>query len=235
MLKKILFALTALLIIVSAYLVLLKAPIPVKPTDVAGDPNNFKIFYFHVPIAITAYIAFTIVFISGLMCLKKKEQRWDILGLSAAEVGIVFAALTLVTGSLWGKSAWGTYWNPQDARLNTYMILFLTYLAYLMIRSNIDEPEKRARLSAVFGIIGYITVPLSYFSIIIMYRIAPGLQTHPNPELVTVSGTIILVTFFTNLIAYILLCLSLITLRTGLENLRVEAAKIKLKMTSEQY
>lgn len=232
MLKKILFTITFVLVLVSIYLLFFKALIPIDPKTAAGDPNNFKIFYFHVPIAITAYVAFTIVFISGLLYLKSKEQRWDILGLSAAEVGIVFAVLTLVTGSLWGKSAWQTYWNIQDVRLNTYMILFLTYLAYLMIRSNIDEPERRARLSAVFGIIGYITVPLSYFSIIIMYKIAPGLQTHPNPAVVTIGGQVLII-FFVNLIAFILLCFSLIVLRTEQENLREEVAKIKLKISSE--
>ncbi|MCZ7395828.1 MAG: cytochrome c biogenesis protein [Candidatus Methanoperedens sp.] len=227
MLKKLLFIITTAMVLVSSYLVF-TSPIPIRIENAAGDPINFKIFYFHVPIAITAYIAFTIVFISGLVYLKSKNQKWDIIGLSAAEVGVVFAALTLLTGSLWGKSAWQVYWNPADARLNTYMILFLTYLAYLMVRSSIDEPEKRARLSAVFSIIGYITVPLSYFSIIIMYRISSVLQTHPNPAAVSIGGKDILVTLFANMIAYILLCISLILLRVNAETLREDIAKIKM-------
>ncbi len=232
MLKKLLFVVTTAMVLVSSYLVF-TSPIPIRIENVAGDPINFKIFYFHVPIAITAYVAFTIVFISGLLYLKSKNQKWDIVSLSAAEVGVVFAALTLLTGSLWGKSAWQVYWNTADARLNTYLVLFLTYLAYLMVRSGIDEPEKRARLSAVFGIIGYITVPISYFSIIIMYRVSSVLQTHPNPATVTITGTDILATLFANMAAYILLCISLILSRMDSENLRENVDRIKIGRNSD--
>ncbi|MCZ7404668.1 MAG: cytochrome c biogenesis protein, partial [Candidatus Methanoperedens sp.] len=157
--KKIFFTLTAVLILVSSYIVFFQAPIPIDPGSAAGDPNNFKIFYFHLPIAISAYLCFVVVFISSILYLKSKEQKWDIISLSAAEVGVVFAILTLATGSIWGRSAWNAYWVPWDVRLNTSLILFLIYLSYLMVRQAVEEPEKRARLSAVFGIIGFISVP----------------------------------------------------------------------------
>jgi len=171
--KKILFTLTAVLILVSSYLVFFQAPIPIDPGSAAGDPNNFKIFYFHLPIAISAYLCFAVVFISSILYLKSKEQKWDIISLSAAEVGVVFALLTLASGSIWGRSAWNAYWVSWDVRLNTSLILFLIYLSYLMVRQAVEEPEKRARLSAVFGIIGFISVPISFLSVRFYSRMHP--------------------------------------------------------------
>ena len=149
------------------------APIPIDPGTAAGDPNNFKIFYFHLPIAISAYLSFAIVFVSSILYLRSKKQKWDMLSLSAAEVGVVFAFLTLVSGSIWGRSAWNAYWVSWDVRLNTSLILFLIYLSYLMIRQAVEEPEKRARLSAVFGIIGFISVPISFLSVRFYSKIHP--------------------------------------------------------------
>ena len=165
MFKKILFALTAIALIVSTYMIFFLAPIPVNPMEAAGESKNFKIFYFHVPIASTAYLAFTIVFVSSIMYLRTKREKWDIIAVSASEIGVIFAFLTLITGSIWAKSAWGEYWVSWDVRLNTSLVLFLIYVSYLMVRKSIDEPEKRARLSAVFGIFGFISVPLSFLSI----------------------------------------------------------------------
>jgi heme exporter protein C len=163
--KKILFCLTAALILVSIYTVFFVAPIPAAPPIVWGDINDYRIFYFHLPIAISAYLSFAIVFICSILYLHKKEQKWDIIALSAVEIGVIFAFLTLVTGSIWGKSAWNEYWHPTDVRLNTSLVLFLIYLAYLMVRQAVEEPEKRAILSAVFGIVGFISVPVSFFSV----------------------------------------------------------------------
>jgi heme exporter protein C len=109
MFKKILFPLTAVAIVISIYMIFFYAPIPVDPMDAGGAPINFKIFYFHVPIAITAYLAFAVVFVSGIMYLRTKQEKWDIRAISAAEVGVIFAILTLITGSLWARSAWGQY------------------------------------------------------------------------------------------------------------------------------
>jgi len=123
--KRIIFGLTAILILISTYLVFFYAPIPINITQVAGNPLNFKIFYFHVPIAISAYLAFAIVFASSILYLHSEKQKWDIIALSSAEVGIIFAFLTLVSGSIWASSAWNTYWVTWDVRLNTSLVLFL--------------------------------------------------------------------------------------------------------------
>ncbi len=223
MLKKILFTLTVILMLSSVYMVFFVAPIPIKPTEAAGDANNFKIFYFHVPIAISAYLAFAIVFVSSVLYLRGKQQKLDIIALSAAEVGVIFAFLTLVSGSIWARSAWGEYWVTWDVRLNTSLVLFLIYLAYLMIRQAVEEPEKRARLSAVFGIVGFIGVPLSFMSI----RLWTGNTMHPIAELDYTTFSPLIVTFIMNIAAFFLFTASLIFLRMDNERLKEKINELK--------
>lgn len=226
MLKKIVYAMTAALILISIYIDFFIAPVPIDPGQAAGDPNNFKIFYFHLPIAISAYLSFFIVFISSILYLRKKEQKWDIVSLAAAEVGVVFALLTLISGSIWGKSAWNAYWVSWDVRLNTSLILFLIYVSYLMIRQAVEEPEKRARLSAVFGIIGFISVPISFLSVRFYSRLHPCVV----PPCASGGGGIgpdVLPYLLTNFAAYFLLAAALIMLRIDNEKLKEKVNEIK--------
>lgn len=226
MFKKIFFALTAVSVVVSIYLIFFIAPIPIDPMDAAGDPANFKIFYFHVPIAVTAYVAFAIVFVSGIMYLRTKREIWDTRAVAASEIGVIFAALTLITGSIWAKSAWGEFWITWDVRLNTSLVLFLIYLSYLMVRRSIDEHEKRARLSAVFGTFGFISVPLSFLSI----RLWNRATVHPvviGPGGGGISGDILIGTVLVNIIAFTLLLVSLIILRMENEKLADKIVSIK--------
>ncbi|MCZ7382778.1 MAG: cytochrome c biogenesis protein CcsA [Candidatus Methanoperedens sp.] len=225
--KKILFTLTAVLILVSSYLVFFQAPIPIDPGSAAGDPNNFRIFYFHLPIAISAYLCFAVVFISSILYLKSKQQKWDIISLSAAEVGVVFALLTLASGSIWGKSAWNAYWVSWDVRLNTSLILFLIYLSYLMVRQAVEEPEKRARLSAVFGIIGFISVPISFLSVRFYSKMHPCVVPPcPGGGGGGISGVVVYYLLI-NFAAYFLLVASLIVLKIENERLKEKANELK--------
>jgi heme exporter protein C len=226
MLKKIVYAMTAALILISVYIDFFIAPVPIDPGQGAGDPNNFKIFYFHLPIAISAYLSFFIVFISSIFYLRKKEQKWDIISLAAAEVGVVFALLTLISGSIWGKSAWNAYWVSWDVRLNTSLILFLIYVSYLMIRQAVEEPEKRARLSAVFGIIGFISVPISFLSVRFYSRLHPCVV----PPCSTGGGGIhgdVVYYLLANFAAYFLLAATLIMLKIDNEKLKEKVNEIK--------
>ncbi len=226
MLKKILFLLTVIAMVVSIYMIFFIAPVPIDPMDAGGDPVNFKIFYFHVPIATTAYLAFAVVFVSSIMYLRTKKEKWDIKAASTSEVGVIFAVLTLITGSLWAKSAWGQYWVTWDVRLNTSLVLFLIYLSYLMVRKSIDEPEKRARLSAVFGIVGFIGVPLSFLSI----RLWNRATVHPvviGPGGGGISGDVVIGTVLMNIVAFFLLLASIVILRMENETLSEEIASIK--------
>ncbi len=222
MLKKIVFILTAVLMLVSVYLVFSGyAPIPVSSKEATGDPNNFKIFYFHLPVAISAYLAFAIVFISSILYLRSKEQKWDIAALSAAEAGVVFAFLILVSGSIWAKSAWGVYWISGDPLLTTSLVLFLIYISYLMIRQAVEEPEKRARLSAVFGIVGFVGVPLSYISIRLWTAHLKPMELHASPS------SPLLITLLMNFAAFFLLVSSLILLRMDNEQLKEKINELK--------
>ncbi|MCX9084196.1 MAG: cytochrome c biogenesis protein CcsA [Candidatus Methanoperedens sp.] len=227
MLKKIVYAITAALILISVYIDFFIAPVPINTGQAAGDPNNFKIFYFHLPIAISAYLSFFIVFISSILYLRKKEQKWDIVSLAAAEVGVVFALLTLISGSIWGKSAWGAYWVSWDVRLNTSLILFLIYISYLMIRQAIEEPEKRARLSAVFGIIGFISVPISFLSVRFYSKMHPCVVPPcPSGGGGGIGGDV-LIYLLINFAAYFLLVATLIMLKIDTEKMREKVNEIK--------
>ena len=229
MLKKIIYAITPVLILISVYFVFFIAPIPIDPGSAAGDPNNFKIFYFHLPIAISAYLSFAVVFVSSILYLRSKKQKWDMLSLSAAEVGVVFAFLTLVSGSIWGKSAWGAYWVSWDVRLNTSLILFLIYLSYLMIRQAVEEPEKRARLSAVFGIIGFISVPISFLSVRFYSKMHPCVVPPcPSGGGGGIGGVVLYYLLF-NFAAYFLLAATLMMLRMDNERLKEKANELKRK------
>jgi heme exporter protein C len=123
-----------------------------------------RIFYFHVPSAWTAFTAFFIVFISNIAYLTRRNIQWDWVAVSAAEVGLAFCTVVLVTGPIWAKPVWGIWWT-WDARLTSTFVLWLMYVSYLLLRTLLPDTEKRARISAVFGIFAFLDVPLVYFSI----------------------------------------------------------------------
>ncbi len=133
------------------------------PTD-AVQGNAQRIFYIHVPMAWVAFLAFFVVFCSGILYLWKRRLIWDQIARSSAEIGLVFTTLVLVTGSFWGRPIWGTWWT-WDARLTTTLLLWFIYLSYFMLRSYAGERERAARFSAVIGIIGFIDVPIIYMSV----------------------------------------------------------------------
>jgi len=123
-----------------------------------------RIFYFHVSSAWAGMDAFLLCFIANLLYVWKRDQKYDWLGVSSAEVGLVLTTVVLITGPIWAKPAWGIYWT-WDARLTSTFVLWLLYVSYLLLRSLIEEPERRALLSALFGIFAFIDVPLVFFSI----------------------------------------------------------------------
>jgi heme exporter protein C len=123
-----------------------------------------KIFYFHVPSAWLAFFAFFLVFVFSLTYLVRSHKRWDTLAASSAEIGVLFCTLVLITGPIWAKPVWGVWWT-WDARLTLTLVLWLIYVAYIMLRHYMSDPERRATFSAVLGVVGFIDVPLVYFSI----------------------------------------------------------------------
>jgi heme exporter protein C len=123
-----------------------------------------KIMYVHVPAAWSAFICFFIVFIASLHYLWRRRERSDLLAASAAEVGTVLTALTLVLGSIWGRPTWGVWWT-WDARLTSTAVLLVIFVGYLALRAFAEDPERRARWSAAVGVLGALNVPIVYMSV----------------------------------------------------------------------
>ena len=155
---KILAPLTLISISVALYGAFIYAP----QERTMGDVQ--RIFYFHVASWWIAFLAFAIVFGASVAYLITRHRRYDTLALASAEIGVVFTSMGLFTGPLWAKPAWGIYWT-WDARLTTALVLWLIYVGYLMLRRYVPDESKRANLAAVTGIVGFVDVPIVYFSI----------------------------------------------------------------------
>src|SRR5581483_1209457 len=122
-----------------------------------------RIFYFHVPATASAALGIGIVFVCSVLYLRTRERRYDLVAAAAAEVAVLFATLGIVMGMLWARPVWGVFWIPGDIHLLTTAIVYLVYVAYLMLRGAIEDEERRARLAAVIGIFGVVGVPIVYF------------------------------------------------------------------------
>src|SRR5215813_6983009 len=126
--------------------------------------NVQRIMYLHVPSVLTAYLAFGLVLLGSAAYLLTRRNGWDRLAASAAEIGVVFTAITIASGSIWGRPTWGVWWT-WDARLTSTAVLLLVYVGYLLLRAMVDEPEARARYAAVVGILGAANIPIVHFSV----------------------------------------------------------------------
>ena len=136
----------------------------VTPADVAqGDVQ--RLMYVHVPAAWLAFVSFFVVFLMSVLYLVQRDLKWDRVAMSSAEIGVLFTALTLILGSLWGRATWGVWWT-WDPRLTTTAILMAIYVGYLAIRGFADDLDQRARWSSVVVIIGFVNVPIVYLSVV---------------------------------------------------------------------
>lgn len=151
-------AMTFLAMLFSLYMIFLYVP-----TDQEQGLIQ-RIFYFHVPLAWVASLAFFVVFAASIAYLLGRDRKWDALAASSAEIGVIFCSLVLITGAIWAKRAWNTWWT-WDPRLTTTLVLWFIYVAYLMLRSFSAHEDRGARVAAVFGIVGFIDVPLVYLVI----------------------------------------------------------------------
>ena len=158
--------LTGVLLVVALYMVWIYAPREV----VMGDVQ--RVFYFHVAVGWVGALAFLVTAVAGVIYLVRGELIWDQLALSSVEIGVIFILVNIVTGSIWARPVWGTWWT-WDPRLVTATIMELVYVAYLMLRQGIDDPNRRARFGAVYGIFGFISVPITFLSIRLLRTIHP--------------------------------------------------------------
>src|SRR5699024_2115531 len=153
-----LFIIATIMTLISLYLIFMWSPIE----RVMGPVQ--KIFYFHVASAWNAFLAFFIVFVFSLLYLLTKKRKFDLIAGVSGEIGVVFTAIVLITGPIWARSAWNTWWT-WEPRLTTTLILLFMYIAYMMLRNLNMEWQKQARLTSVFGVISFINVPIVYMSI----------------------------------------------------------------------
>ena len=143
---------------VALYLVFLVAP----REAVMGDVQ--RVFYHHVSAAWVGYLALIVAFVASVIYLLRGERRWDRLALSSIEIGLVFMTGGIITGSIWAKATWGVWWT-WEPRLTTSAVLWVIYASYLTMRRAIDEMSQRARLAAVYSVIGFVSVPINFMAI----------------------------------------------------------------------
>ena len=165
---KILNIVSAVLLAIATWLVFFYAPMEL----VMGQVQ--RIFYFHVANAWVGMLGFMVAAVAGIVYLRTHNQKWDIIELAAVEISLVFFITTIVTGSIWAYPAWGTWWT-WDPRLTTAAILEMIYIAYLLLRQGIEDPERRARFGAVYTLIGGLSVPITFLSIRLFRTIHPAL------------------------------------------------------------
>ena len=184
-----------------------------------------RIFYVHVPSAWVAFLAFGIVALCSLGYLWLKDERLDAIAVSAAEIGTIFTTIVLLTGPLWGKIAWGTWW-VWEPRLSLTLLLWFIYVGYFMLRGATENPERGKRFAAVLGIVGAVDIPLIHLSVQ-WFR-----SQHPQPVILRPDGPTadpaIVQTLLFSLLAFTLVFASLLLYRYGLERLRAQAEAVRV-------
>jgi len=214
-LKTVLAVTTGVMMLIDIWLIFM-----VAPTDsVLGHVQ--RVFYFHVPIAIMSFLAFFVVFIASLGYLIKRTPKWDAIAHASAEVGVVFVTLALLTGIIWARPIWNTWWT-WEPRLTTTMILWLIYVAYLMVRSYAPSQSKGAIYGAVVGILGFIDVPIVYYSVVWWRSIHPSPVVGPFAQADALDSTmawILLYSFITFVFFFAYMVMERIELRNTEEAL----------------
>ncbi len=217
--------LTAVLFAIALYLTLFYAP----REAVMGDVQ--RVFYFHVAAGWVGALAFLITAIAGGVYLARRDRRWDRVAVASVEVGMVFAFINIVSGSIWARPVWNTWWT-WDPRLVTATIMELLYLAYLMLRQGIEDPDRRARFGSVYGIAAFISVPITFLSIRFFRTIHPVVIGSSDPS---AEGTFdmtprMLQAFMFSLLTFTFVYATLLWHRIRLGNLRESVERRKLEI-----
>jgi len=153
------------------------------PTD-PDQGFSQRIFYFHVPIALTSYACFGWGAWKALRYLRTRDERADLESYVAIHQGVIFGALTLITGSLWAKASWGVWWTWSEDQLVLFLVLFLFYCAYFMLRFSVEPGVPRASMSAVYALFGVVLIPVSFLAIRLSKKfIHPVVFTSHGPQM----------------------------------------------------
>lgn len=189
------------------------------PPDVVQGEYS-KLFSIHAPPLWVAFVAFGVTAFGSIMWLIRKRERWDRLAAASVEVGVLFTGVGIFVGMVWGQAVWGTAWDWQDPRLMSTAVMFFVYLGYLALRNAIEDPEVKARRSAVLGAIAVVQIPLVYFSVNLFRTlhqtasIRPGGSTMPD-EMITAM--------LVNMAAFTLLYVALMAARLDVGRVEAEA------------
>ena len=176
-----------------------------------------RIFYVHVPAAWTMFLAVGIVALASAVYLWLEDERADAAAVAAAEGALIFGAIMLISGPLWGRLAWGTYWSWEEPRLTLSLLLWFTYLGYFLLRGSVADPRRGRRFAAVVAIVGSLNIPLIHLSVEMR-------SLHPGPVVIKPEGPTLpndmLATLLTSLAGFSMLFLGLFTFRHAAEMLR---------------
>ena len=221
----ILTGVSAVLVLVALYLALLGAP----EANLQSETGRYaqRIIYFHIATAWVGFLAFFVTFVAGIGYLRTQARRWDRVALASGEIGTVFMLGVLISGSIWAKPAWGVWW-VWDERLTISLVQFLVYVGYLMLRSAVEDPARRARFAAVYGIVAFVSVPINFIAIRLW-------RTQHPLMFGTESGGLssnMMSAFFFCLITFTVWYATLLWHRVRLERLRDDVEALKQQMTS---
>ena len=190
-----------------------------------------RLFYFHVATAWVGMLGFVLAAVAGIIYLWKKDLKWDQVSLVSVEISLVFFFITIVLGSIWARPIWGTWWT-WEPRLTTAAILQMIYMAYLLLRQGIEDPEKRARFGAVYTLLGGISVPVTFISIRIFRTIHPVVIGSGSAEAqggFNMAPDMLLVMFF-SIIVFSVIFITLFWHRMRLSTLETRVEQLKLKL-----
>ncbi len=190
-----------------------------------------RVFYFHVAAGWVGGLAFLVTAVAGAIYLARRQRGWDLLAVASVEIGIVFTFINIASGSIWARPAWNTWWT-WDPRLVTATIMELLYVAYLMLRQGIDDPDRRARFGSVYGIAAFVSVPITFLSIRLFRTIHPVVIGSNDPS---AEGTFdmmsrMLQTFLFSLLTFTFVYITLLWHRVRLGRLadQVEQRRMEL-------
>lgn len=212
---RVLFGLAALSVAIGLWFAM------TAPPDVLQGVYS-RLINIHVPSLWLAFLAFAVTAVGSIMWLVSKKTRWDRLAASSVEVGVVFTAIGLLTGMVWGKAVWGIAWDWGDPRLATTAMMFFVYIGYLALRSAVDDPTTRARRSAILGAVAVIQVPLVYFSVNLFRTLHQTQSIRPDGSTMPDE---MLIAMLINVAAFTILYVALLSARMAVARLEEESPR----------
>jgi len=204
------------------------------PTEITMG-NVQRIFYFHVGSAWVSAGAFFVALLSGVAYLIKPSRTWDTIAVGSVEIGLVFTSMTIVSGSVWGRPAWNTWWI-WSPRLTSITVLWLVYVAYFMLRGAIEDEDKRGRFAAVYVIAGFVTVIITFLSIRLLRDIHPVILGQASEaaeglqEFSGIDSTKMVISLNVSVLTFTVLYLAWLANRLRLQRMVDEASGLKTRV-----